>query len=464
LLIVPSSILYALSVEYCLADFASVESPEYGYTYRTPDVGDYLLLFAALAILAVVIPRRIDRPSALFLVITYLFVIVPALVAMVALEKAAGGHFYPMLTVLTGSFAAAWLLRGPRGWSSEPRSPAPSILPSVLVLWLACLAVLIFTFGSIMNFASLETLYIQREAGKARDLFDGYAQTYFGYVLSPILLTFGLVQRRIMLIAGGLLGSIVLFMITAEKAVFMFPYFMIAAHFAMQFSRKFWLSTGVVTLGLASVLTVAVALYSSSHVAEMVAWNLGARSLLTPGVYTLHYADFFGDVGTTNLAHVSGFNLIMSAPLHLASDSRWPSIGHIVGEDYIGIPKLNANANFIASDGVAAFGTVGITISLAFFAIFLRVIDRVTQGVPLEYALLMLIPLALVLTNGSLFTAMTSFGGLLMIVLFAYAFKEGAGNGAEGSEAHGVGRMLPRSDADSARYVAAFTDPTSSGC
>ena len=104
------------------------------------------------------------------------------------------------------------------------------------------------------------------------------------------------------------------------------------------------------------------------------------------------------------------------------SDPRWPGIGLLVGEDFIGFPKLNANANFVASDGIASIGILGIFISFLIFTVIFKIFDYVGKGIPKTLLLPLLLSIALTLTNGSALSVLTSTGGFLWMVVFRYAF------------------------------------------
>lgn len=424
-----SSIVYAAVLTYCLAVYAAVEWAEYKFSFGGVSVLDACVLGVVFVVWAVVMPRRIQRPSSLFLVVIYLFVCVPAAVAMVGLERPSDDFYYPLLISLALGFALACLAPHIVSWRGLPRKDATQLLPLLAIAWIACLSVLVFSFGPVMSFSGLDQIYAQRELGKAGNLFEGYAQTYFGYVFSPALLAFGLVKKNYLLVVAGIVGSVVLYMITAEKAVFMYPVFMIFLFFALRFNAGLFLAPSIIALVFSASLFFATLLYRDSAIASFVAWYLGIRSLLVPGVYLVHYSNFFGDYGYTLATHISGVNLLIDTPVNFSSHPRWPSIGHLVGEDYLGIPTLNANANFIAWDGLASFGPYGALVVLLLFALFLVTLDKCSRGINQTLVLPLLLPLALTLTNGSLFTGLASFGGVFWVICLALLFRQRVAGG-----------------------------------
>ncbi len=273
-----------------------------------------------------------------------------------------------------------------------------------------------------MNFAGLDSIYEQREIGAAKNLFEGYIQTYYGYVISPALVVIGLHKKNYLYMALGFLGGLVLYLITAEKAVITYPIFVVAFFYILNIKNNSYNTAVFIMLLFSVFLFYAVNFYESSDAAAFVAWYLGIRTLLIPGAFIVHYADYFSQTGYTYMTHISGVSNFIDIPAQYLTATRWPSIGHLVGEDFLNIPTLNANANFMASDGIASAGVIGLLVALILLAVFLTALDKATQGIKNSISLPILLPIALTLTNGSLFTVLVSFGGLFWIIAFKLFF------------------------------------------
>lgn len=413
-----ASVTYAAAVLVCLTDFASVNWEEYGYSFGGISPLEGLLLLTALGIWSLVVPATMHSASSIILIIVYFAVCIPGLVVPLGLERGAQGAFIGAAIWLAVSFAACCIfVRGLEpGVTPGTRRVSGMLVPLLLAGWLACVVWLVAEYRSIMTLVSLEAIYEQRAAGAATSRAIGYAQTYLGYVFSPALLVLGLVRRNWLLIALGFAGGIVLYSITAEKNAFSFPFVICAVSFLMTRKNEFFRSTAFAVLSLSVVLFPAVALSGSSLVASFVAWYVGVRSLLTPGLFIAQYSDFFGARGHTLWGHVTGVGLLVPRPPGLPDD-RWPSLGHIVGEQFVGRPNLNANANFVASDGIASFGEVGIAIVFTLLALYLVALDRAAGGLDRRFVVLLALPMGLTLTNVSFFTVVLSFGGLFWLLV-----------------------------------------------
>jgi hypothetical protein len=284
------------------------------------------------------------------------------------------------------------------------------------------IAFLVYIFGSIMSFSNLDDIYYQRSKGAASNFIEGYAQTYLQYVLATGLLAIGLYSRNIFFMLFALIGSIICYMITAEKSGLMYPIFIIALFSIIRAQSNIVSSTYFVALIFSIIMYFSSLFYQSSSIANFVSWYFGMRSIFIPGAFITYYFDYFSTGSFTNFSHIRGIDMIVPTPSEFVNDPRWPSIGLIVGEEYLKVRNMNANASFIASDGVASLGYLGVAISFFMFGCFIKLLDYVCRGISLDLSLCLLLPICLTLTNGSLFTVLTSFGGIFWILVFKYAF------------------------------------------
>jgi hypothetical protein len=416
--------LLAIVLMVMLRDYASIEWWVYGFDYFEPTRRDTIALAVFVLLTGAFLPGEMRSPSAMILIMVYLLVIVPAAVCIAGMGPIAPGQRLMLMASLGGSYIVACLInrQSQSALRSAVRHPHPLVVPVLVLLFAVTLAYLVFRYRHIMSFASLDTLYEQRERGAADTLVDGYIQTYSQYVLSTGLVAFGLVRRNLLLIGAGIVGSVTNFMITAEKAGFIYPLIIIAMYAMIRARRRFFRSVHFMALSLAGILYAALKVYKGAFAAEFALWYVGIRTMMVPGSFILHYLDFFSQRGFTLFSHIRGLNLLIGVPEQYSNDSRWPGIGLIIGEDYFGLDDLNANANFIASDGAASLGLLGIPISIVAFGLLLKAFDKVSQGTG-SVSLLLLLPIGLTLTNGSLFTILTSFGGIFWLMLFHFGFK-----------------------------------------
>lgn len=418
------SAIYFAAVTLMLRNYAAVEWGIYRIHYGSIDLDDLVAITLFVVLGGAFVPRSIESPSSLFLTICYLFIVIPAGVCLTGMDSGSGiNRYYTMFFVLLGFLVASLICK--RGESNEELGREPSLFfgPVLLVGAILLLFFLYLRFGSVMSFVSLDNLYEQRERGSAQNFIEGYAQTYSQYVFSTGLVAFGLFRKNLAYVSVGLVGSIMNFAITAEKSGLMYPVFILALYFALSSGRKILYSSFFVMMLLSVVLFVSALTWEYSSVSDFVCWYFGTRTVLTPGIFIAHYTDFFFDRGYTYFSHIRGLNFFLPIPVQYLSDGRWPALGLIVGEDFIGFPKLNANASFVASDGIASLGQPGIIVAFLIFAAIMRALDWAGRGVPNRLLLPLLLPIALTLTNGSALSVLTSTGGIFWIVMLRYAFS-----------------------------------------
>ena len=207
----------------------------------------------------------------------------------------------------------------------------------------------------------------------------------------------------------------------------MYPVFVISLSLALISKRKYFLNTYFILTLLSTILILSIYTRLIIPGSDFLCWYLGTRTILTPGAFVVYYAEFFSQSGYTYLSHVRGLNLLIPMPGQYLGDARWPALGLMVGEDYLGIPRLNANASFLATDGIASFGIWGCFIAFGILAAISRTFDYLGRGIPSGLLLPILFPIALTLSNGSSLSVLTSFGGIFWMVLFSVAFRDEKG-------------------------------------
>ena len=157
---------------------------------------------------------------------------VPTIVITLCLDADATETYGQGLIVFGAAFAVACLGARAREWRRpvEAREPDDRFMLVVLAAWAASAVVLVYAYGSMMRFVNLDNIYDQREAGRSTSLAMGYVQTYFSNVLSPALMAFGLLKSRWLLLVLGAIGCVIMFMINAQRTVFVLPFLIVGLH------------------------------------------------------------------------------------------------------------------------------------------------------------------------------------------------------------------------------------------
>lgn len=125
----------------------------------------------------------------------------------------------------------------------------------------------------------------------------------------------------------------------------------------------------------------------------------------------VQYLDFFESNPLTYMSHVKGFNLLIDYPYI-------QDIAKYVGRYYYG-GGINVNAGLWATDGIAAFGIVGILISSIVCGVVFWVFDSAAIGFNPKFVSLASGYLSMTFANTSIFTNVLT-GGLFLLILTVY--------------------------------------------
>jgi hypothetical protein len=412
---------YAFSLHFANVVYLNPAWEYYGFTYRAPDLSEIALMAFLVSAAAIVLPLQILRASSIVLLLLFAVVYVPTVIITLELNEDRVERYGFSLLMLGLAFVIACMVtRLPS--KREPAAQLPGVIFSRIFLcsWWVCCAVLVYSYSSIMTMAGMDDVYQQRAAGASTSLLMGYTQTYFSNVLSPALIALGLTQRKYWLVLIGVLGCVIMYMITAQRTVFLLPFVIVGLHYFFKSGVPILRSSALPLCFLSITVMLCATYYADNSVASFLSTYLVFRTLAIPGLTFSQYFDVFGTYGPTWWSHIRGIDLFITAPEYWVSHPSWPGLGYILGDMVYGNVENNVNANLFSSDGLAAAGPVGVLVIGGVLAVWLVLLDRVTRGWDKSLAILVTLPLGLTLTNGQLSTMMFSFGGLFWLLIFHF--------------------------------------------
>lgn len=413
--------LYACAMHFAHAYYLNPVWDYFGFTYKTPGVPEILFIAFLVTLASWLMPSVLARPSSIIVLLLFLVVYVPTVVITLGLPGDNISRYGTSLLMLGLAFSVVSLSARIRNRSIARVDVFPdvSLVVVFVIVWVAAAAALLYRYGSIMAFAGWNDIYEQRAAGASDSVWMGYLQTYFGSVVSPALIALGLVRTRLSLILTGALGCLLIYMINAQRTVILLPFAMIALYILLRSRHRFLRISAFPVIVVACSVVLAVAFYAESSIASLFSTYLVFRTLGIPGLTFSQYFDLFGPDGFTWWGHVKGISLLISPPPQFGGDPSWPSLGYIVGDRVYEDIEHNVNANLFSGDGVAAAGALGVGVVGAALAVWLSAMDRISHSWNRHFAVLVMLPVGLALTNGHFFTVMLSFGGLFWLSLFA---------------------------------------------
>lgn len=426
LFLILAVLTYAVSIGVGHEFYLSVDQVFWGFNTPSYDIFSIVFLFFLVVIPSAVLPLTLYRPSSIFLYSLMFFVYVPAVViAMLNYDDSFDRYFWLLCGFCFGVVFCCVVTRGVKQDVVLGRAPSRSLVFINMVGALVCFIALYATYRDILSFSGLNDIYTQREKGAATSLFIGYCQVYLAYVFAPILFVYGLLYKKFFSLVISFAAFVFVFMITAERTIVLLPFVLLVICLVFKF-RGFGISNVYYLFFGGTFLILMVSfLFEYSSFASQLGTYFFMRTIAIPGLFVSQYYDLFSEQGYTYWSHVSVLGKLVDVPATYATDEKWPALGKILAERVLGI-QSQSNANFVATDGVAAAGAIGVVVICMAYAAWLLFLDWASKGWSKLLLFPALFPLAFVSTNGSLFTMLTSFGGfywLLMLMCDKYTFR-----------------------------------------
>jgi hypothetical protein len=212
----------------------------------------------------------------------------------------------------------------------------------------------------------------------------------------------------------GCAAAIVTYMTTADKFVILMPGIIAGLYFLLSHGRVCYVysyTTLALSISLLGLLAVSPnpgsVLFSLS---SLLMW----RTVGNGGYISMWYYDYFSTHSQTYYSHVGAINFFThSYPYENLG------LGQVIGKHYWN-SDMNANANFWATDGFAAYGVGGVIIISIVFVFFLIFLNTITKKFGKLFLLLLFIPFSLSLLNASFFQSLWSGGGIFIILLLLF--------------------------------------------
>ncbi|WP_312304252.1 hypothetical protein [Chryseobacterium sp.] len=280
----------------------------------------------------------------------------------------------------------------------------------LLIVTILSILYMIAKFGGSLKLVAFEDVYEQRSATSelGADVFTAYLSSWLAYMYIPVCLAYGLFAKKKIYIIVGLIGSIIIYMAFASKTALVFPFVIYIMYKTLK-NRSLKSSFTFMGIGLITVMIITLLLDFNSITALF--WM---RTIGNSGSLTLHYHYFFADHPHTYFSHINIINF-------LSQSYPYPgkALGQAVGNYYWG-DEMNANANFWATDGIAAVGDLGILVSSVLLFIIFIFFNRISKNYNQLFLVLTLIPYITSVLNTSLFSSLFTGGALFLFIMLMF--------------------------------------------
>lgn len=385
--------------------------------------GVEFIVLPLIALLGVaLLPKKIVWPSDWFLVIFVIFLLMPTLVLGVSSNNTSIENkliIFPTFIGCISMLAAVRNIKIINFNYGKNITIKKNVLYAVFFVWVVLLIFLVVKYYSVMRFSGVDEIYFQRElTGDVSGLW-GYVQLYFTFVFSTFLVAYGLSSGKWAWVVFGSFGYFTMYLITAEKAQLIFPLFFIAINYLVNTKKNPIKIISIAIASFAAIIFGVVWLGEEVKFFDLAGFYLFSRLIATPSQFILDYYDFFSENGYTFFSQIRGFDIFIDAPSVYASHPKWPQLGWIVGSGVHGI-ESNSNATFIAADGAASLGALGMVLVTLVLCIYLVFANGLSQKFSKSFWSIIFAQQAFTLVSGSLFSMLLSFGGFFYLMLFVF--------------------------------------------
>jgi hypothetical protein len=390
----------------------------YGFDFNSSSMGYLLLAWILSVIPSFWMPLKISRPSQLAYWVLYLVVFIPSMFVPIFVAISGPTEITQLMLVFFAGFCIVGMSYRFRLSEWKPRQiTRPQFWNGFTALGVLLAAWVLLIFRHQLSVVSFVEIYDLRSA--ADELITGtglnYALMWLSGAINPFLMAWGLYQKRKLVFLAGALGQLLVYASLGTKGSIVSVLFIPALYLVLRGDRRrFGVKLAWVVVAILLSLAVWTRLTGSQPgpVLSILLFVLFMRTFSMNGLLTAQYYDFFGRFPQTHYSHVTGVNWFLRYPYS-------NPLGIEVGSFYSGDPRLDASAHFWATDGLAAYGLIGLILISIFCAFVFWVLDSVAKRHDPRFAALVISYGAFNLANISIFTSLLS-GGLGLLILFLY--------------------------------------------
>lgn len=404
---------YVAALDFAYRAYLPKFWSDWGFVYFPKPTETHAAMFLVGLIPALWTRSINTRPSTLFQLIIYIIVFVPTIVVSYNVSPSVHEHLVTLwLSLVAGSAIIAIITNGLPMYLARVEMARNHRTVLMAFVFLLLFGLVIYGYGSSIDILSFRDIYKHRIEVAKQEAFAPAVYSYWW--LSGAILPLGLVwsihYRRPLLFIGCFAAQIIMFGVSASKSAgltaFVTPVFYL---FACVFQRWF----GVALLATVAMLVAAAGLFTTDQgLVGVVTSTLLARTLGIPGITAMQYDQFFSEYGYTYWSHINFVRLFIDYPY-------FREIPYEVGTYFYNNDLLSWNANFWASDGIAAFGLPGVLIVSVLAGIVFRVLDQSCRHLDPRLTAAWALTPAMALSNIGLFTCLLTDGlGVMILIAF----------------------------------------------
>lgn len=411
-------VIYGLSLVYVYG-ILSLWWSYYGFTYLLRDQS-----FAYSSCFVAAIPALFltDRPNTIAQVsawILYILVFLPCM--LVPLMQESQGPFHALVlfaAVFIGAILFMIIARAPVKRVQPPRIPPQLFWLGFLTAWVLMMGISLYGFRDQLHFAGVGDIYDQRFSAVAiaTNPVIRYSLMFCANAFNPFLIAYGLHRRRWGWTLLGVASQVLLFMTIAFRATLLSPIFIITIYSI--FDRKSRFKSQLFLICLVCVVLFLLPLMQFYDPQAGLLGNLLSliylRTLMISGMTFGVYDNFFTMYPVTHFSNSVFLRHLINYPYGELS------VGQVVGLFLVPSNSrdiMQLNANFIATDGIASIGIIGVPLMSAVLAVVMRVLSKFIPARRTSLAAAAMVTFFINLSNVSMLTSLLTGGGIFLTLM-----------------------------------------------
>lgn len=407
-----SILLFSFIYQYIHTDYLYKFFDYLGYMKKDVDTFSLIITYVMIILPIALIKKRKYLFIEVSFTIFYYLLYIPIMITFMFHYGDWYDRLVNQLPVFIG-FMLIFILSGinfPKVTSSV-KFPAPKLRVLYFFSFFIILYIL-FEFRDVYSIVSFDKVYDQRDVAKESSMLSGYLILWISYFIGPLIFIIGLIKSNKAQIIYGFFSVVFIYGVSASKITLFIPMVI----YLIYYLYKKHPGTSIINaLGLAfsGLCLLFMAISKSFFLLSAV---ILMRTFGIAGLLTYQYNEFFKIHEKTYLSHINIVNAITGGYKYKNS------LGIEVSEYFVGDGVTNANANFIATDGIASFGLPGvifICVLLGLYFAFTKSQISSSNGLLLG---LLFIPFCFIILNVGLFTSLLS-GGFIFLNLYFIFFK-----------------------------------------
>jgi hypothetical protein len=382
----------------------------YGYVQRP--IMEWVGLYIVVLLPCLYRPRLTDAVG-VGVAMIYLLLYVPAIITMGMMWKDPYWSLLAASMLMLFGLLLFMIASSTRQTTIQPLSTTRTLVGPTghnIIMGLTIIGTLVFIAENHdhMQFVGFSDVYDIRMASReTTGFFSGYLGMWLISISIPYLMALFWLKRSLIWLIYAVAISILIYMGNGAKSAILMPVqTLIIAYLATNKADPIYRLASILALTIGPLILI------DDEALRVIKAFVLLRLLSTGGWTMTTYYEYFNYNGFTFFTHIS----IVGA---LVGKIYQEELGKIIGMEYADVIDSNFNANFWATDGVAALGLFGIFLISIIVAILLKILKSVSRGLDQQAVSIFLTGFWLTLLNASVFTTLLSGGGIFIILLLA---------------------------------------------